>query len=146
MVNDPATVAELLKQVQDEFDCPKMTAMFKRYLARNVPFEWGRTRVAFLFPTYVVKLPVTYAGIGDNDWEGSVSNIPGDTENIQYARTRLHYEGEIPVLLMERVEWQTTDKLIALYGEVPWWVDFVDCGQVGLNRRGRLVAFDYGRN
>lgn len=28
--------------------------------------------------------------------------------------------------------------------EQPEWVDFVDCAQVGFNRKGKLVAYDYG--
>ena len=77
----------LIRAVRREFSCERMVAMYQRYLQKGVPFEIGRTRVVFVFDSYVVKLPYTYGGIGDNDWEGSLlGNI--DPNGAQYARTR----------------------------------------------------------
>ncbi len=53
------------------------------------------------------------------------------------AKCKLIYVGGIPVLVMEFV------KQIP-YKEMPDWADFIDCGQVGYNRRGNIVAYDYG--
>lgn len=120
--------------------------LFNRYFGRCESFEVGRNRVTFMFRTYVVKLPITCAGIGDNDWEGSVSNIPGEQGYVQYARTRLHYKGDMPILFMERVEPVSGKQIVERMGFEPDWVYSVDCGQVGFNRAGRLVAYDYGYN
>jgi hypothetical protein len=32
------------------------------------------------------------------------------------------------------------------YSMAPSWAGEVDCGQVGYNKTGRLVAYDYGRH
>ncbi len=124
-------------------------ALYERYMSRCVDYLIGRNRITFMFPTYVVKLPWCGEGFGDNDWEGSVSNIPDAPANdwqVQYARTRMHYEGEVPVVFMERVQPLTLAQIVELFGREPEWVGCVDCGQVGINRAGKLVAFDYGIN
>jgi hypothetical protein len=119
-----------------------------RYARRAIAAYSGRNRNVFEMPGgYVIKLPRNCDGITDNDWEGSVSNYPeniGNHEFEQFARTRLFYYGEIPVLFMERVAPLTSAEVIARFGEEPDWVYSIDGGQVGVNRKGQLVAYDYG--
>lgn len=87
-----------------------------------------------------------------NDWEGSVFNSDGlklkDNDPvdscIQYPKTRLIYHNGIPVLFMEFVEHLNTEGIIERFGNEPRWVWRVDGGQVGANKDGRLVAYDYG--
>lgn len=117
--------------------------LFDRYVNRCDTFESGRNRGVFLFNTYVVKLPITEFGVADNDWEGSISD--GPDPYVHHARTRMAYHNGIPILFMERVQYATIAKMVKLYGTEPDWVSSVDCGQVGWNGRGKLVAFDYGR-
>lgn len=138
----------LAAELWREFKCEKMLAMYQRYFDKKPEeISIGRNRCTFIFRTYVVKLPRSYSGLSDNDWESSISNIDElDTDEIQYARTRLAQVGDIPVLFMERVEYADWDTLRYMYGNSPAWVNCVDCGQVGFNRAGRLVAFDYGYN
>ena len=131
-------------QIDNEFGDPAITALFRRYVAKGRPLELGRTRCAFIYPTFVVKFPITIEGIRDNDWEGSVSNADDDPEEIRLARTRLVLWGSFPIVLMERVEWASYREIEAKLGHVPDWVGSVDCGQVGFSRDGRLLAFDYG--
>jgi len=38
----------------------------------------------------------------------------------------------------------TGEAIVARFGVEPDWVMSVDGGQVGVNRYGRLVAYDYG--
>lgn len=106
--------------------------------------------------SYVVKLPRYAFGFDDNEWEGSIDNIPEgqpghDPDNVQYARTHLVFlkrgdmNGEqvtIPVLFMERLNTDIWKE--KRYKDFPDWVGYVDGGQVGYDRRGKLVAFDYG--
>ena len=140
---------EVKAQMKNQFGCfiPELWALYERYMARCRDYQIGRNRIVFISDKYVVKLPWTNAGVADNDWEGSVSNIPDAPYNdyqVIYARTRLHYEANIPVLFMERVEYMNTDDIKAKFGREPEWVGYVDCGQVGLSRTGKLVAYDYG--
>ena len=151
---DRITEDELITRLKLEFSGvfrKDIVRLFKRYLAKGVPYECGRNRCTFIFRTYVVKLPLTDYGISDNDWEGSVSNDPDFTPEpgtedwyIQYARTRLAQVGSVPVLLMERVEYATYATIMEREGKEPDWIASVDCGQVGYNKSGKLVAFDYG--
>lgn len=150
-VNNPITLSEWIAMIRHQgvqLFGEGYGLLFDRYHKRCKGFESGRTRCTFMFGRYVVKLPITHAGVGDNDWEGSVSNGPdqNEEEHVQYARTRMHYEDSIPVLFMEYVEWARTAEIVARLGHEPDWVGCVDCGQVGFNRAGKLVAFDYGLN
>lgn len=125
--------------------------LHKRYIVRAVKCIGGRNRNVFVMPHgYVVKIPKNFAGIRDNDWEGSVSNTDeslNDPYEIQYPKTRLaYYAGDMPVVFMEFVEALTSADIIRLFGKYPDWVFSVDCGQVGVNKSGRLVAYDYGPN
>lgn len=153
-VNNPITLSDWMARIRQqgvkEFG-KGYGPLFDRFHKRCKGFESGRTRCAFIFDRYVVKLPITQGGIGDNDWEGSVSNGPeqNEDEHVQYARTRMHYYKGLeffPVVFMEFVQWARGAEIVAKLGHEPDWVDCVDCGQVGFNRAGKLVAFDYGIN
>lgn len=126
-----------------------LVKLHKRYAKRALACYGGRNRNVFKMPGgYVVKLPSGFDGIQDNDWEGSISNSPEgtgfDCGYIQYARTRMCYYKEVPIVFMEYVEYKNKNQIIELFGKEPDWCLSVDCGQVGVNKGGRLVAFDYG--
>lgn len=117
---------------------------------RNREMHSGRNRNVFDCGNYVVKLPVNCEGISDNDWEGSVSNgptQPRDNWTVRYARTRMMWvANKIPVVFMEKVEDASLQEIKNRLGNVPDWIDCVDCGQVGFNRKQELLAYDYGCN
>lgn len=115
-----------------------------RYASRAKRVFSGRNRNCFDMGSYVVKIPKNLDGFCDNDWEGSVSNGNDDPNVVRYARTRMHYVDEIPVVFMEWVEHATGKKITEQIGYEPDWVMSVDCGQVGFTKDGRLVAYDYG--
>ena len=129
-----------------------LKCIHKKYANKAVAFYGGRTRNVFdLGKGYVVKIPCSPGGEGDNDWEGSIFNGEDrdDLCAVQYPdRKRLVYVGKykIPILFMELVMPLTGDKIIKLFGYEPDWVRSVDGGQVGVNKHGRLVAYDYGLN
>ena len=138
------------------FICDEITELTKnlkelheRYAKRAIEVYSGRNRNVFRMPGgYVVKIPTCMDGIADNDWEGSLSNSEEgtgfDIGYIQYARTRMGYYKDIPIVFMEYVEFLPSSKIKERYGKQPDWCWSVDCGQVGSNKYGRLVAFDYG--
>lgn len=119
-----------------------------RYMKRAVAAFGGRNRNVFLLPGgYVVKIPKNFHGIGDNDWEGSVSNTKESIDDpyyVQYPKTRLVYKGDVAIVFMEFITPMSSKDIISRFGEEPDWVDSVDGGQVGVNKNGRLVAYDYG--
>jgi hypothetical protein len=120
-----------------------------RYATRTPDVLCGRNRMVFVFTNYVVKIPMNWDGVADNDWEGSVSNGEnyGDPQYVQYARTRLVYVGDIAIVFMECVRHASVREVEEHLGTPPGesdWTWSVDGGQVGFNRHGRLVAYDYG--
>lgn len=131
-------------------DCPfleTLTRLHERYASRAEAVHEGRNRRVYVMRNHVVKVPMNNDGVADNDWEGSVSNCdqyPQSDYQVQYARTRLIVVDDVPVVLMERVDDVTVAQIVDRLGREPQWVGCVDCGQVGFNRRGRLVAYDYG--
>lgn len=134
---------------QDLRSCDDLRFLFDKYIKKAKAIYIGRNRCVFDMGSYVVKLPISYDGLGDNEWEGSISNNPNNTDIFyveQYARTRLHYFKEVPVLFMEKVIELTYDEIEHQFNMLPDWVHSIDCGQVGVNAKGKLVAFDYGVN
>lgn len=148
--NQQEDMKDVLHNIKLHMDnSPDLLALYERYFDRANSMTYGRNRAVFFFDKFVVKLPMNWGGVGDNDWEGSISNGP-DAEScswqVLFARTRLAYVNQYPIVFMERVEHAKYNDLRQLYGKVPDWVGCVDCGQVGFTRSGKLVAYDYGRN
>lgn len=101
----------------------------------------GRNRLSYLSPSgrNVVKIPLNDYGAHDNNDEA----FHFRRERAKWfplARCRLFCDGLL--LVMEWVEidpnWE--------YSDLPEWATWVDSGQVGLNRKGEFVAYDYGSN
>lgn len=145
-----ATESNTLKYIKEciafitECSGPKVASKFVQYFKRATGISYGRNRIVLLMGPYVIKFPINWNGHADNDWEGSISN-PDESEpdynpdNVQYARTRLAYFEQTPIVFMEQVT-PTAES----YDVLPDWVGYVDCAQVGYNRKGKLVAYDYG--
>lgn len=113
-----------------------MNSLSQKYEVLSV----GRNRIVFKLKSgnYILKFPLSNNGETDNDWEGSVCINNEDPEEIQYPRTKwVCYNGFVCVV-MDYIDVNTSCE------SLPDWVNNVDCQQVGLNRKGRLVAFDYG--
>lgn len=95
----------------------------------------GSGRLVFDAGDHVYKVPYTDAGLAANareaNWRGE--EIPlADCEFVTCDR-----RDSVMVLCMEKVE-----PLVGDRSGLPDWVGEVDGAQVGLDRRGRLVAYD----
>lgn len=107
-------------------------ALVKKY---GTPFP-GRHRVAFSNGRCVFKFPINDYGYHDNAWE--YHKFRNRTEkSLPMARCRIIDIKEIPVLVMEFVTQVPYGK------DMPSWADFIDCQQVGWNKKGEIVAYDY---
>lgn len=94
----------------------------------------GRHRAVYRRGRWVYKVPINEQGDFDNYREAwFYSKTRGKDFNGEYARCRMLKNGW---LVMEYVE-PVPPKL------APKWADFIDCQQVGTNRRGNVVAYDY---
>lgn len=114
------------------------------------PLEYlgsGRNREVYRRGNYVIKVPRNWQGIVDNEHEADVGSytrkeVPG---SIQYARCRLHPGGILVMQYAQFVGPGTDPDGFLPHKNGPSWMGFVDCGQVGYNRFGKVVAYDYGR-
>lgn len=88
----------------------------------------GRHRRVYRHGNYVIKIPLSYEGLASNDKEAKTYQCTTDgwLFGIRYARCRLYSNG---FLIMEYVE-STNCKFL------PDWVNYIDCQQVGYNRKG----------
>lgn len=102
----------------------------------------GRNRIVFKLKSgnYVLKFPLGCAGEADNDWEGCVvSNKHKDTDQMKTPKTKwIRYKGFICVI-MEYIE-----KTELPYSELPSWCGYTDDKQVGFNKDGILLVYDFG--
>jgi hypothetical protein len=125
-----------MKTVFDNEPEPPRTLQFGDKTLRLI--GWGRNRAVYDNGKTVVKVPMQQCGIDDNDFEAFESyrykNKP-DINGIRYARCRLLKNG---YLVMEKLNTAVT------YDDGPEWMDYVDCGQVGIDRKGVFKAYDYG--
>lgn len=113
-----------------------LDACAARYRRRyGPPIGRGRNRAVFADgDDWVIKVPVNEDGMLDNARESAHAD-PG----IPLAPCELiddHPDG-VPVLRMRRVR-----EVFIPHAEQPFWMGFVDCGQVGYLPDGTLVAYD----
>lgn len=96
----------------------------------------GRHRIVYKHGNYVIKVPLNMWGLASNDKEYRTyqSTNNGWLFGVRYARCKLHWSG---LLVMEYVE-------SVPFEEMPDWAKYIDCQQVGTNRNGNMVAYDYG--
>lgn len=104
------------------------------------PLGEGRSRIVFKGRdgTNVIKLPKNLYGESANARELEPDNWLGAKE--RYAKTwkdlHLSRQTELLIIRMEIVR--------EAHGRLPAWTGAVDCAQVGYNRAGKLVAYDWG--
>lgn len=98
----------------------------------------GNSRATYISKNYVFKLPLSEEGIYQNEDECTLLS----DDYWQFAKTRL-IDSDSRLLCMERVEHAFYDTIIERLGYVPEFVMGIDCSQVGFNRRGELVAYDF---
>jgi len=98
-----------------------------------------RNRIVYRRGYFVIKIPLNESGLHDNWHEEMLFKQYGKTRGyIPLARCRLVKNS---ILVMEYIEHTGRS-----FDGCPGWADYVDCGQVGTDRNGSLVAYDYGIN
>jgi hypothetical protein len=111
------------------------------YLMKNLEFIGeGRNRKVYRHKNYVIKIPINEYGDLDNLRESLEYKRNREKNGKSWdilGRCKLLKNG---YLLMEYIE--LVDNPYSK--DMPEWVSFIDCGQVGYDKRGRLKAYDYG--
>lgn len=99
----------------------------------------GRNRNVYLSRSgkYVVKVPLNLFGDCDNHLEANrFYRKDGFFGPGHLARCRMAKLGGTWCLIMEIVK-------PSFAKDLPDWTEGVDCQQVGYNRKGKLVAYDF---
>lgn len=128
----------------DIYDNPEFAEAFHKTAALcekkyGSAIAQGRHRRVFESKHCVVKLPISLEGNSANLHEAYTFKT---NPNYIYARCRLIRIGDLYVLFMEKV--RTRFNPYDKNEKFPDWVDSIDCGQVGFNSKGKLVAYDFG--
>jgi hypothetical protein len=92
---------------------------------------------------FVLKVPHNDAGLYHNTSEASRYNKFGKFGDFPLAACHIIHIYDIPLVKMEMIKpllWTDYREFKKTNG----WVDFVDCGQVGYDDQGNVVAYDYG--
>ena len=122
----------------------------------------GRHRRGYGNDHIVIKLPITADGMAANEREyklykkqvdhvqkskdkeylknmGLTPADPEDEDITKYAKCRLKYVDNIPILIMEKL-----DTSIKWKNLLPRWTMYVDSSQVGYDKKGKIKAYDFG--
>lgn len=105
----------------------------------------GRNRIVYLLPSgkNVIKIPLSEAGENNNYDEAFRYSKRIERKSIPLARCRM--VKDTPYLIMEYVidPFAIQHRRKYTLCNMPTWVEFVDCRQVGYTRQNKLVAYDY---
>ncbi len=129
---------------------PALADLYAKYSSRALSVHAGRNRVVFVLPHgYVVKLPRNTAGSADNLHEANTSRFERcfagkHGSEVTVAKCRAVCYNGFYVGLMEYVKHINIFRTEEI--TVPLWAFRLDCAQAGLNKAGKLVAYDYGLN
>ncbi|MGG6242656.1 hypothetical protein ACQ4N7_28955 [Nodosilinea sp. AN01ver1] len=109
------------------------------------PIGEGRHRLVFSYSdSEVLKVPKNKNGIYDNLFEWNLYLKLGSKQipcmPVLAKCHSLKYIHKIPCVVMERV---SPIKLSHYLGSIPSWANVIDRKQLGQNKAGVLVAFDY---
>ena len=137
MAYDMRTLITLVEATQKPFASSKTIVaiwhMMNQKFGRTL--DAGRSRAVWGNDRYVFKVPLNANGVRDNLREAELYR---DRANQPHplARCKLIYIRNVPILVMEHVtEMPFRDK--------PHWASKFDKFQVGRNRAGDVVAYDY---
>lgn len=93
----------------------------------------GRNRAAFISKHCVIKFPLNFDGLTDNQYETRV-----DHEVNYYAKGKQVLLGDFNCVVQEKL------RMPKNHDNLPSWVNCIDCGQVGYDSKGMLKAYDFG--
>lgn len=140
---DPVATAieKLLPSVLDQLRSKYGVSRSSKTFGSQLRSKYGgslprqRNRAVFLSKFVVVKVPVNERGLIDIFHEAHLYSKKDD-ENL--APCKLILVNELPVLMMQKLDTNIGTR------PYPEWAKHVDARQVGLNRKGKFKAYDYG--
>ncbi len=95
----------------------------------------GRNRIVYRRRNIVIKFPLNDYGIYDNNYEYRFYKKHKKSGFIPYANCKIWKNNVLIMEYIKHVGWKDGQ---------PDWCNFVDCGQVGMDKNNKLVAYDFG--
>ena len=125
---------------------PNVRKLIYKIRINYEPLGNGRHREVYLLPSkkFIVKIPINIDGALANIAEYKYwknREVIKEHYNVDLARCRL-YQGSAfqdKLLVMEFIKDKLDNEKY-----LPSWAFKIDCSQVGRNRQGKIVAYDYG--
>ena len=131
------TISQLSDLKQFGFECESLDlvapVLFKKLLDKYGQPSCGRHRATFMSNHCVIKFPLNMKGLSDNAYEFR-------SKDETNAKTKLIDIDGLTCSVQEKLRMPTADE----YKNLPSWTDFVDCQQVGFDKKGNLKAYDFG--
>jgi hypothetical protein len=104
----------------------------------------GRQRAAYRRDGYVFKVPINLDGVFSNQRERRMWATFRQTDEVPYAACRLVC-GIFLIMEYALFPGPHADNIgYVSRATAPSWASYVDNGQIGYTRRGKLVAWDFG--
>lgn len=124
---------------ETNFEYARNTFALLRELGKKYPLILGRTRIVALTTDYALKIPVNGEGFiaNANEAQAYENYRDGVKYALPMAKTSIDEENGITFARAELVEIYRGSRR-----DLPSWVDWIDCAQVGHTREGVLVAYD----
>lgn len=104
----------------------------------------GRHRQVWRRGDYVIKVPMSERGVHDNWHERRMWLKYRKSDYIPYASCRLIGNFFLLMEYAHNIGPLSDERGHIPFNKLPEWASYVDSQQVGYNRHGQIVAYDYG--
>lgn len=141
------TIRDLLSSDQSRYSVMPELLDFAIKLTEKygTPIGSGLTRVVWnTGKGHVIKVPRDDKGCNDNTWEASTSIVQNKKSDEGYTHCRFFLVNDYCVAIAEFVQEASYDDIKEAFNFIPEWIYYIDCAQVGFDKKGFLKAFDYG--
>lgn len=116
----------------------KAVALHRKLWVKYGEPKCGNSRATYISKNFVFKLPMSEEGAYQNEEECTLLS----DDYWQFAKTKL-IDADSALICMERADHASYNTIIERLGHLPDFVSGIDCSQVGFNRKGQLVAYDF---
>jgi hypothetical protein len=115
------------------------------YKKHGEPIGEGKMRIVFSDGWHVHKYPIGNRGVRQNKEEFEAYQENSDIHEL-LAKTQIYYIDTVPIIEQEVVRILSFSEIYALSDKINIeWLKEIDTEQVGVNKDGNLVLYDFSR-
>lgn len=131
------SVIRLFDLNQADFESEKLNQLaeieFDKLVKKYGNPSCGRHRATFFSKHCVIKFPLNFKGLTDNSYEAK-------NKDETHAKTKLFDMNDFTCAVQEKLRMPSKEE----FKKLPSWTDFIDCQQVGFDKKGNIKAYDFG--